>query len=363
MKMFKTGACNSYFEIPATQDNPQTFATWTKERLQNALRFADREDTAIVFCPWTNDLAMLEELDKTVFAKRPELTLIIDRRWKPPENFDAPENFFAASGAALPEQLAKMKQLRKLSLDFEPHSSIDTLGTMSELTSLYLDNNSKSKPPLSFLKLLTKLESLSLSGAYSDIETLGECRSLRQLTLTGNEFNYKLVKTEIPDWNIFAALDLESFCVNLAKTSAPLQLGKKLKKLVLANSNLEDLSAIEKCVSLEALLLHRLPAANLDFSALKNLETLSLERCKSLAVTGLKQTIALAYLQIYDCKMIPKKEIIALAKTLPGLKKLTGVDFVWDAPLEKAGLKHLIHNPNDKEAHEFLRYADRYNVY
>ena len=371
--MLKTGIYNTYFEvfmtIPTAQDGPaelvriewnNPLTTWTEERVQKTLQFADKENTAVVFCPWTNDLAMLETLDKTVFAKRPELTLVIDRRWERPKE-DMPDGFFEAIGAILPEYVAKMKNVKKLWLDVEKNASVDVIGNMSELTLLRMD--SKIKHSLAFLKRLPKLESLTLAGVYYDIESVGECKNLRHLTLTGNERDYKLVKTEIADWTVFSALPLDSLCVNLAKISAPLQLNSGLKKLVLANCNIEELSAVEACGSLEELLLHRLPATTLDFSGLKKLSALSLEFCKFLVIKGLEQASVLEYLQINDCKMIVKKEIIALAKTLPALKKLAGINFVWDAPLEKAGLKHLIHNPNDQEVHEFLRYANRYNLY
>jgi hypothetical protein len=374
--MFQTGIYNTYFEVsaavPAAQDNPAVLAnidqgnpsaTWTEERLQKSLKFADKENTAIVFCPWTNDLAMLETLDKAIFARRPELALVIDRRWRRPESFDAPDGFFETIGAILPEHIAKMTHVRKLSLDFGKSATIDALGNMGGLISLRLDNNGKIKQSISFLKRLPNLETLTLSGIYSDMDTLGECGKLRDLALTGNQVDYKLAKPEIPAWSIFESLQLSALCLNLAKVSAPLKLGKGLKKLVLANCNIDELSAVEACTSLEELLLHRLPATALDFSRLKKLTALSLERCKSLVAKGLEKVSALEYLQIYDCKMITKKEVVALAKTLPALKKLAGVDFAWDAPLEKAGLNHLIHNPNDNEAHEFLRYADRYNVY
>ena len=361
--MIKKGKLNDYLEIIGED----SWATWNEEKMNNALSLEENE--TVHFCPWTNDMETLSKIDETIFSRRPDLTLFIDRRYQSDGTFGREKDgkvipcFFEDLCQIMIDKLSEMKHVKNLIVDILKLPSIDVLGKLTGLISLLIDCDGKNS--LSFLPHLKNLQTLNLNGNFKDIGYISECKNLKSLRLQANEINGKLNKFEINDLSFLQKMNLEYLEINLAKISCNIELCKSLKTFILANSNVDDISFLSEYSSLTELLLHRLNITQLNsLSGLHNLKALSLEYLKDIDISALNHNTSIEYLQVEDCKSVNSKQLVDLIKTLKNLRKVKadGVKLMnLYEQLKKVGLDHLV--PQGKDTPELFEKSRYLNIY
>lgn len=171
------------------------------------------------------------------------------------------------------ESIGKLKKLKNLYLAYSCNEDISFIGNLSELESLYLCNNTMRD--ITSITKLSNLKSLYLeSDSVDNIELLNNMTSLEEL---------ELCEIEVMDIkNILNLTNLKSLTIN-SDSVINLNLITKmnnLEVLKLSDCGIEDITPIADLQNIKELVLDFNPITNINLiSELTNLESLSLSNC------------------------------------------------------------------------------------
>lgn len=207
------------------------------------------------------------------------------------------------------DAIAQINGLKSLSLGIYYNDSFDVLGAVSNgLVSLVLGETKSKKPDLAHLPRFKGLTQLILSGHEKNIDAVGRCKNLTDLTLSRistDDIAYVTGLNKLRQLNIYLGgiRDLSALagCTQIERLELYQVRG------------VDDLSFISSMTGLEVLLIQCLKQVTAlpDLSKLVNLNRLVLETMKSLRdVSALKDAPALKeFLHIAAQNMQPEDYI------------------------------------------------------
>lgn len=238
-------------------------APWTKGKMNKAIKQLGHR-ALISFVIDIDKLEDLQELDKHVFAKRPDLVLSI-------RQIDMKGRYTEE----LLQIIADLKHITALQLNLQHHIDLSILGKLERLQ--FLSITSKKPVNLNFTSNFRNLQYLSLYGEFVDLTPIGDATELDTLILSTTihevDFVRQLTKLEclfIHDCTLKGSL------AALANST--------VKMLSLANirnlTNLDDIASMHNLTYLR-LSLSKVEAL-CDFSKMHNLRQLELDNMKAL---------------------------------------------------------------------------------
>lgn len=236
---------------------------WTKIKMTQATQQL-RYRALISFVIDSDKLEDLQDLDKYVFAKRPDLVLSISHS-------DMKGQFTEQ----LLKMIAGLKHITALQLNLQHRIDLSVLGKLEHLQYLSITSN---KPiNISFISNFKELQYLSLQGKYLDLTPVGDATSLDTLVLRTNihelDFIYRLPKLECL---FIHDCTLEGSLAALADSTVKMLSLAAIRKL----TNLDVLASMHNLTSLQ-LALPKVESL-CDFSKLNNLKQLELDNMKAL---------------------------------------------------------------------------------
>ncbi|CAH1191366.1 MULTISPECIES: hypothetical protein [Paenibacillus] len=238
-------------------------APWTIGKMNKAIKQLGHR-ALISFVIDIDKLEDLQELDKHVFAKRPDLVLSI-------RQIDMKGRYTEE----LLQIIADLKHITALQLNLQHHIDLSILGKLERLQ--FLSITSKKPVNLNFTSNFRNLQYLSLYGEFVDLTPIGDATELDTLILSTTihevDFVRQLTKLEclfIHDCTLKGSL------AALANST--------VKMLSLANirnlTNLDDIASMHNLTYLR-LSLSKVEAL-CDFSKMHNLRQLELDNMKAL---------------------------------------------------------------------------------
>lgn len=238
-------------------------APWTKGKMNKAIKQLGHR-ALISFVIDIDKLEDLEELDKHVFAKRPDLVLSVRQI-----------DMKGCYTEELLQIIADLKHITALQLNLLHHIDLSMLGKLERLQ--FLSITSTKLVNINFISNFRNLQYLSLNGKFADLTPIGDATELDTLILstTIHEVDFVLRLTQLECLFIHDCT-LKGSLAALANST--------IKMLSLANirnlTNLDDIASMHN-LSYLRLSLSKVEAL-CDFSKMHNLRQLELDNMKAL---------------------------------------------------------------------------------
>ncbi|WP_340023630.1 hypothetical protein MHI24_00645 [Paenibacillus sp. FSL K6-1096] len=144
-------------------------APWTTSKMNQSVKQL-RERALISYVIDVDKLEDLRELDRHVFAKRPDLVLSVSQA-----------DMKGRYTKELLQTLAELQHITALQLNLYHSIDLSVLGTLERLQ--YLSITAKKPVDLSFISSLKELQYLSLHGKFADLTPIGGAARLDTLIL------------------------------------------------------------------------------------------------------------------------------------------------------------------------------------
>ncbi|MFD2114296.1 hypothetical protein ACFSTH_01095 [Paenibacillus yanchengensis] len=307
---------------------------WTVEKMSAAVKQL-RNRATISFVIGVDRTEDLVELDKRVFAKRPDLILYI---WNRDAKTPCPEELL--------KTIAAMQYVAALKLDLQQPHDLTMLSAMKQMQFLNVVSPKKAQS-LAFIHHYKQLTYLELHGKFDDLAPIAACKQLNTLVLncTIEQLDF------IVDLPLLQYLSIDSCDVK-----GPLEVIAHSSVTMLSLSsirNLRDIQAVGEMYNLEFLSLVLTKVEQLcNFSKLDKLRQLELSSMKTLRdVDNLWSAKRLEYLELKELNTAIKAAAFAPLAKMPHLRQVDFrfIDFnkgriaAMKAQLEQAGKGHLIY--------------------
>jgi hypothetical protein len=277
---------------------------WTKRKMKEAVKIL-RPGASVTFAFGAEKLTALQELNEEVFKPRPDLVF---HAWSVTTKSIITDEELQA--------LISMNHIKKVQLNGFNNTSLAALGGMHQLDELILGTDKKLD--LSFVRSLSNLQKIRLSGVFSEIGSLAECVALEKVSLstTITSFDFLRPLTRLTWLNIdscAAPADLKPFN-HPSLTDLSISAVHNMQQV-------DDLAAFE---SLQKLHLHAVKLEMLPhLRKLTRLHTLKLAYMKSLRNPEALQALPeLASLELTEINTKLKAEQFYFLFDMPSLKKL-----------------------------------------
>jgi len=228
---------------------------WDIEKIRASVNKFDFANNTVYFDFYNNTHADLENLNKHLFDKRPDLILQVATATK--------DNTYLAP-------LPSLKNVKKLYLT--GYSSLNEIKGMDQLEYLSIYNLSNKKTlDIEFLEGLNNLEELRLSAKVKNIDPVGKCKNLKLLYLSTTLDNYGFMQPldKIKNVMIDSCIASNDF--------APLNKPTLEELSILQINKLENIDGIKDFVSLKKLRISLSKLKTLpEMNKLENLRELKL---------------------------------------------------------------------------------------
>ncbi|WP_020618295.1 hypothetical protein [Paenibacillus daejeonensis] len=279
---------------------------WDADKMEQAVSQLRHRGT-ISFVVGSDTTEDLQELDRRVFARRPDLILKIDN---PQEEDRYSEDFL--------DTLADLRHVAALQLHLRQRQDLSKLAAVKGMQ--YLNLRADKKQSIDFIRNYKHLTYLALSGKFEELSPIEDCIRLTTLVLN----------TAVNSLDFLVDLP---FITYLAIDSVPLN--GPLEVLAASNLTMLRLSSVRNLTSIDAIShLHNLTSLQLslpkveqlcDLSRLTRLAQLELDYMKSLRnVNGLWSASGLEVLLLKEIsKSVTAEELARLAS----MDSLRQVDF------------------------------------
>ncbi|QTH40181.1 hypothetical protein J4772_21470 [Cohnella sp. LGH] len=315
---------------------------WNEEKMKAAVKDLRNRATVsfVVGADLTEDLL---ELDKRVFATRPDLILYI---WNKDEKARYTDEFL--------ETLAALKHVAALRLDLRQPQDLTRLGRMKQMQFLNVSSPKKAQS-LDFIRSYSQLNYLELHGKFEGLTPIAECASLNTL----------LLNCAIDRLDFIAELpQIKYLLIDSCELNGPLDVlaESNLSMLVLsAVRNLTDIQAVGQMRNLSFLQLSLPKVERLcDFSKMDNLRQLELNYMKSLRdIANLWTAKQLEVLELKEINTAIKAEAFAPLRDMESLRQVDFrfIDFnkgriaAISELMEQAGKGHLLYDNIPEDQH------------
>lgn len=281
-------------------------APWTKSKMNKATKQL-RHRALISYVIDIDKLEDLQELDKHVFAKRPDLVLSISQ-------IDMKGRYTAQ----LLKVIAELKHITALQINLRQSIDLSILGQLERLQ--YLSITSKKPVSLSFISNFKELQYLSVDGKFLDLTPIGDAIELDTLILSTTIHELDFV-TQLPKLQCLFIHDC-----TLEGSLAPLADSTVTMLSLAAIRNLTELDVLSSIHNLTCLRLSLSKVESLcDFSKMHNLRQLELDNMKGLEQIDLLWTAQqLEMLQLREMSTAIKAQDL---EPLIEMKHLQQLDF------------------------------------